>query len=109
MIAENEAAVARHFHERSKILVTLQSHHLLDIRIEMQAVADGEFDFRIFARGDHRIAVGDGGGQRLFGDDVLAGLGHLNHEITAHAGRGHDIDDVNVLVVSNAIHVFVAV
>ena len=64
-LAEDEAAVSRHFHEWAKILVAGQSHQLAMIEVVMQTVSDRELHLRSLACSNHAVAIGDGGRHRL--------------------------------------------
>src|SRR3989454_4887043 len=108
-LAENESAVAGHFHEGAKFLLARQAHQLLVIQVVMQSIANGQFHFRRLARSDHSITISNGCCHRLFGDDVLAGFGGANHKLWMQRRWSDDVNDIDVFVVSNPIERLVAV
>jgi hypothetical protein len=54
--------------------------------------------------GQEPPAVGYGGGKRLFGVDVLAGLERCAHERRVHRGRRQIEDEVDVRVREQVVH-----
>ena len=58
---------------------------------------DRQRDPGLLRRGDQLIALGDGGGEQLLGEDVLPRRDHLPEQIAVSGGRGGDGHAVEIL------------
>ena len=96
--AKRETVGGLDLHERSELLGLGQTDEFLMIRIEVEAIADGEALAGLLARSDHRVALGGRNGHRLLADDMLAGAEGIDDVLTVNPRGRHHIDDVDRLV-----------
>src|SRR5690606_23017104 len=66
---------------------------------------DGDDDAGLVGRGEELLALGDGGGEQLLGEDVLAGGDDLAEHLAVHGGGGGDGDAVEVLAREQRVEV----
>ena len=95
--------------EPAEDLLARQSHHLQVVRLEVQAIADGELSPGRAGRRDHLVALLDRNGHRFFAEHVLTGLSGADRVLGMHAVGQHDVDDVDVGVVFDAVEGVIAV
>ena len=79
------------------------------IRIEMEAVADGEALTGLLACGDHDIALGGRNSHRLLADDVLARAECGDDVLGMDTGRRDHVNDIDVLIRGDFVPFIVAV
>ena len=107
LATECVAVGALNLHERTKLLGLGQADELLVIRIEVKTIADGEALAGLLARSDHRVALGGRNGHRLLADDMLTGAESREDVLGVDAGRRDHIDDIDRLIGSDLVPLFV--
>ena len=98
MLAEREPVGGGDLQERAELLRLREADEFLVVRVVMQAIAEGEALAGLLTRGDHGVAVSDGGRHRLLADDVLAGAEGGDDVLGVDAGRRDHVDHIDRLV-----------
>ena len=109
-VADVEAGVGQD-HPRRPHLGGVLRHldHRLVVRLVPDAVADHQLAAGRLGRRDHLLALLRRVGHRLLAQHVLAGLERADGVLGVHAVGQHDVDDVDVRVVRQAVVVVVGV
>jgi hypothetical protein len=86
-----------------------EANHLQMVGGKLAAVTNGELALRLFAGLNHVLALLHRDFHRFFAEHVLAGAGGANGEFAMHGIGQHDIHDVDVGIIGDAVEVLVII
>lgn len=108
-VAEGESVVAPDVSNRAAFALSAEPHGLEVVGFKVASIADAEALFELLCLVYHFDRLLQVAGHRLFAHHVFTGAKGAEREFVVGAGRGDDVDDLDLGVVGDCFEVLVSV